>query len=143
LPLLLALVLIAIVAVRWANQPSADSPASPPVAALPATVKGKSVTLEIDFGGERIRRFPAIGWFPKMTVEQLMLAASQVPDGIRITSRGTGELTLLTGVDGVENASAGGRFWLYKVNDQLADRSFAVYELQPGDRVLWTFSAQE
>ena len=32
-----------------------------------------------------------------------------------------------------------GSNWTYKVNDVTADRSMAIYDLQPGDRVLWTF----
>jgi hypothetical protein len=43
----------------------------------------------------------------------------------------------------VKNEGAGGRNWTYRVNDKHADRSFAVYELQPGDHVLWTFATPQ
>jgi hypothetical protein len=47
----------------------------------------------------------------------------------------------LAELDHVGNEGAGGRNWLYQVNGKHADRSFAVYVLQPGDHVLWRFTA--
>jgi hypothetical protein len=58
---------------------------------------------------------------------------------LAITQRGSGQAALLTAIGDVSNEGAGGSNWTYEVNGQSADRSFAVYELRPGDRVLWTF----
>jgi hypothetical protein len=45
----------------------------------------------------------------------------------------------LTSINGVANEGAGGNNWTYEVNGRSGDRSYAVYELRAGDRVLWTF----
>ena len=55
-------------------------------------------------------------------------------------TQGSGASAFLTEINGVKNEGAGGRNWMYSVNGERADRSFAVYELQPGDHVLWSFT---
>lgn len=143
LPLLLVVVLVAIVAARTSQQ--RDRAVKRELRPLPqvTAVAGKNVSLTIDFGDGRRREFDAVAWHSGMTVDDLMTAASRLPDGIRYTVGGDGEMMMLASIDGVENEWRGGRFWLYRVNDASADRSLGVCELQPGDRVLWTFSEKE
>lgn len=143
LPLLLAVVLAAIVASRSMQQ-QVRGPDSE-IAALPqaADATGQSVSLVIQFGEGRERKIDAVAWHPGMTVDELMTAASRLPSGPTYTVGGDHEMMLLWGIDGVLNEKGGGRSWTYKVNDVPADRSLAVYELRPGDRVLWTFGPQE
>jgi hypothetical protein len=143
LPLLLAVVLVAIVAVRWPRQQATEALRQAPQAPPPAAVDGKTVALRIDFADGDKREFDAIGWYPDMTVEDVLAAASRLPNGVRYTVRGSGAMMMLESIEGVENASDDGRYWLYRVNDKLADRSLAVYALEPGDRVLWSFSEPE
>jgi hypothetical protein len=57
--------------------------------------------------------------------------------------RGTGQSAFLDSLDGVKNEGADGRNWTYSVDRTTGDRSFAVYELRPGNRVLWTFGKQQ
>jgi hypothetical protein len=53
-------------------------------------------------------------------------------------------MMLLVRIDDTTNDRTGGRnFWTYSVNDVPADRSLAVYELRPGDRVLWKYGPRE
>jgi hypothetical protein len=61
---------------------------------------------------------------------------------VRIAQKGTGESAFVTAIDDIRNEGADGQNWTYSVNDQSADRSFAVYKLKAGDRVLWTFGPQ-
>ncbi|MGD9636867.1 MAG: DUF4430 domain-containing protein [Pirellulales bacterium] len=143
LPLLFILVLVAIIVVRTSRQPVRDSRQGDSRRADAVTVEGKTVALAIDFSDGRRREFDAVPWHPGMTVDDLMTAASRNPEGIRYTVSGDGQLTLLGSIDGVANQLGGGRNWIYRVNDKLADRSLAIYELKPGDRVLWTFSENE
>lgn len=143
LPLLLFLLLVAIVAARWSRQPVRDAQQRELQRPLPVAVAGKTVALEIDFADGRRSEFDAIPWHRGMTVDDLMTAASRLPNGIRYTVGGDGQMTMLASIDGVENQWGGGRNWIYRVNGKLADRSLAVYELEPGDRVLWTFSEKE
>jgi hypothetical protein len=143
LPFLLAAVLVAIVAAR-SLQPHERSPASENAATpQPAESTGRTVALIIRFDAGRERKFDAIAWHPGMTVDELLTAASRLPSGITYTVSGDHEMTLLGSIDGVVNEWGGGKNWTYQVNEVPADRSFAVYEIQPGDRVLWTLGRQE
>jgi hypothetical protein len=74
-----------------------------------------------------------------MTVADAMKASS----GVKISQKGSGQSAFVTSIDGVENQGADGQNWTYSVNGQMADRSYAVYELKPGDQVLWTFGARQ
>lgn len=138
LPLLLAVVLAAIVLVRGARVDE-RTPAPRKLPPSPAIATGKSVSLVIDYGNNRERRFDDIAWHEGMTVDDALNAASQMPDPISYGVAGNGELTLLTRIDETYNEWGNGSNWTYKVNDVAGDRSLAIYELQPGDRVLWTF----
>lgn len=142
LPLLLAVVLVAIVTYRiW--QP-ATSPLNSHTGiaaehgpnALPPTTE--RVTLAVDFGNGERREFAAIGWKQGMTVANLM---AQVPE-LQVVQKGSGSGSFLVSINGVANAESKSRFWTYEVNGQSADRSFAVQQLQPGDRVLWSFGSR-
>jgi hypothetical protein len=140
LPLLLGLVLAAIVwsrthALREApTDKSGEMPA--PIA---ASDPGPKVALTVDFGGGRRLAFAAIAWRDGMTVADLTTAWPN----IAIKQKGAGESAFVTSIDDVENQGADGKNWTYSVNDQMADRSFAVYKLKPGDRVLWTFGPRQ
>ena len=143
LPLLLAVVLVAIVAARSSQTRERGSASREVAAPSPADATGKTVSLVIQFDAGRERTFDAIAWHPGMTVDDLMTAASRLPHGFTYSVSGDHEMMLLGIIDGVANEWGSGRSWTYKVNDVPADRSLAVYELQPGDRVLWTFGLQE
>ncbi len=136
LPLLLGVVLAAILwsrgrFLRKAPPENIQDQPGPVADAHP----GDSVSLAIDFGGGRRKSFDAVKWRKGMTVANLLPPA---PD-VEIVQRGAGEAAFLVAIDGVSNEGTSGRNWTYTVNGQSADRSFAVYKLQPGDRVLWTF----
>lgn len=62
--------------------------------------------------------------------------------GIEVTQTGTGQGALVTAIDGVASEGPEKNNWTYEVNGKSGDRSHAVYELHPDDRVLWTFGPQ-
>jgi hypothetical protein len=140
LPLLLALVLVAIVWYRVHGLRDASAKKS---GEMPATIAASDprpkVNLSIDFGGGRRTRFAAIAWHDGMSVADLMNAWPTVT----ITQKGSGDSAMVTAIDGIANEGADGKNWLYRVNGKFADRSFAVYELKPGDQVLWTFGPRQ
>ncbi len=143
LPLLLAVVLAAIIAARLLQRQE-QSPASLDAAATkPVDATGKTVSLLIQFGDGRERMFDAVDWHSGMTVDDLMSATSRLPGGIAYRAEGDRDMKLLVSIGDSVNERDGGRNWTYQVNDVPADRSLAVYELQPGDRVLWTFGRLE
>jgi hypothetical protein len=140
LPLLLALVLGAIVwsRVHGLREQSPEKYVGPPAPVVNGVPQEK-VELAIDFGGGRRKSFDGVVWHGGMTVADAMNASS----GVKITQKGSGQSAFVTSIDGVENQGADGQNWTYSVNSQIADRSFAVYELKPGDRILWTFGSRQ
>lgn len=98
-------------------------------------VPKEKIALTIDFGDGRPKNFEAIAWRSGMTVADAMKAAS----GVTFSQKGSGQSAFVTSIDGVQNQGADAKNWMYKINSKVADRSFAVYELKPGDRILWTF----
>jgi hypothetical protein len=134
LPVLLAVVLAAMLAWRGRGLLSENAKRDlPPASAGKPT--GEQVLLTLDFGDGEKKELISVPWREGMTVADLMTNASKVS----ITQKGSGQGALLTSINDVSNQGADGKNWTYKVNDQDADRSFAVFKLHPGDRVLWTF----
>ncbi|MCA9124009.1 MAG: DUF4430 domain-containing protein [Planctomycetaceae bacterium] len=96
------------------------------------------VRLVIDYHDGVEKHFNAIAWKSGMTVMDAMQAAKKHPRGISFEHKGKGATVLLTKIDDVENEGRG-RNWLYRVNGDPGDRSIGIYELKPGDAVLWRF----
>ena len=148
LPLLLAVVLAAILAFRGSGirvGEVAEEPADIETTAEVAA-SGETVSLVIEFGETDERREFTPTWRAGMTVANALAAARQQTDDQRrlgYAVQGSGQSAFLTDLAGVANEGAGGRNWTYTVNGKLADRSFAVYELEPGDQVLWSFKHSE
>ncbi len=138
LPLLLGLVLLAILAFQGfrplAPEIEKRSDSQSVLADLPPHTE---VSIRLDFGDGRQLDFSAVPWRRGMTIADLLHEIH----GISIVQKGTGKAAFLVGINGIENEGADGKNWLYEVNGQSGDRSFADYELRPGDRVLWTFRA--
>jgi Domain of unknown function (DUF4430) len=143
LPVLLLVVLAAVVAARTSRYrergPIPGDEESPP-AAVPSD---KTVSLTIRFDNGKEQKYDAVPWRPGMTVDDLLTAVSRQPGGITYVVYGDHEMTLLSRINDSRSEGAGGRNWTYSVNDVRADRSLAVYELQPGDRVLWEYGLEE
>jgi Domain of unknown function (DUF4430) len=140
LPLLLAIVLAVIV--LTVGRGGLERSVKPePVASEnnAATTTAEKVQLTIDFGDLRPRQNAAVNWHEGMTVADLL----RREPSLHFKSIGDGASTFLTELNGVENEGAGGGNWTYSVNGERADRSYAVYELHPNDRVLWTFAAPQ
>jgi hypothetical protein len=140
LPLLLAVVLAAILLLRNGGilQSTTDSGEAANGSLPPAA--GKAVTLRIDFGDGNQQTYEPIAWRDGMTVRDLTRETRR--DKLKLDVRGTGSSAFLHNLDGVENEGAEGRNWLYSVNGKPGDKSFAIFELEPGDEVLWTFGGQ-
>ena len=142
LPLGLALVLVAILALRGGVR---DEKSQRPIQTRTVAMNqaGETVSLAIDFGDSTSRKFADLAWQEGMTVADALVAVSEVEPGARFSQQGSGKMAFLTELGHLRNEGAGGRNWTYAVNGRRADRSFAVYELEPGDRVLWSFAASQ
>jgi hypothetical protein len=143
LPLLLAVVLAAIIAARLSQIQARGSKPRDATAPASTDATGKTVSLVIQFGDGRERVFDSVAWHSGMTVDDLMSTTRELPGGITYRAEGDRDMKLLVSIGDAVNERGGGRNWTYRVNDVPADCSLAVYELQPGDRVLWTFGRLE
>lgn len=143
LPLLLTIVFVAILVARLSGCGEQDHAGRPGNNAPPvADPEGRTVSLAIEFGDGRERQFEALPWHEGMTIDDALLAASRAPDRLTYSVRGYKERAMLTEIDKVANEGGGQRNWLYSVNGEKPEKSFAIYELHPGDRVLWVFGRE-
>jgi hypothetical protein len=136
LPALLVLVLAAIVLVQILGGELQETTTDVENAEQQAAnvAAQQRVSLAIDFGNGQRRDFE-IPWHEGLTVADAIQAAP----GLKSAKRGSGNGAFLTAIGDIANQGADGNNWTYEVNGQTADRSFAIYELLPGDRVLWKF----
>jgi hypothetical protein len=140
LPLLLAIVLAAIVLVFGRHTPEPEAQRQQIAAENDSAAPNvQNVQLTINFGDDRRPIERESRWREGMTVADLI----NTEPGTNVAIVGSGASAFLTSLDGVANEGANGRNWTYRVNGKHADRSFAVYELRPGDQVLWTFASQQ
>jgi hypothetical protein len=141
MPLLLALVLLAMLLMRDRGVRDVNSEPENGSSSAPVSKTTEQVSLAIDFGDGRQKQYKPIAWREGITVRDL---TRETPRSDRqLDVQGSGVSAFLASLDGFANEGAGGRNWTYTVNGQRGDRSFAVYELRPGDQVLWTFGAQQ
>ena len=106
------------------------------VAAEPAKA---TVWTVIDYDDGVEKHFRQLPWKPGMTVLDVLQAAKQHPRGIQFVYRGDGDTAFLTQIDDLKNEGRG-RNWIFSVNGELGQRSFAVTEVKASDRVLWKFT---
>ncbi len=150
LPLVLLIALAIVAGFLIANRP-VDVPAGPHASQAanadedwtPTPVpEGETVSLAIDFGNGA-RRELTLPWTKNMTIGDLMQAARDFRPAVAFTQKGDGKMAFLTSLEGVRNEGAQGRYWLYSVDGQRGEVSFAVQPLQPGAAVLWEFRRGE
>ena len=145
LPLLLGIAIVVLVLVAIARQRLPSPKIAPTVGDRAVTSAEKAVSLRITYGNGAEKRFSSLPWAQGMTVAQALDLAAQGPPGLSYAQQGDGTGALLTRIDERNNEGSGknSRNWIYRVNGNLADKSFAAYVLKPGDVILWTFSKYE
>jgi hypothetical protein len=104
----------------------------------------RPVSLTVDFGSGAPQTFE-VPYRSEMTVLQALGRAADNDSKFDYQSRGSGESALVIAIDGLENEGAGeaAKNWIYRVNDAMPHESCALYELDPGDAVLWKFGKYE
>ena len=112
---------------------------APKTAQSPQVASVTDVTLSIRFADGKTREFRAVKYREDMTVLDLMEALKSKDDkGLKFEHRGSGASAFLTSIDGVANGKGrGAKYWIFRVNGKLGDRSFGTTRLKPGDTVLW------
>jgi hypothetical protein len=116
-----------------------DSPAAAQKSKAAKSDAAATVELVIDYGDGVQKRFTRLSHVPQMTILDVLQAAQKHPRGIKFDYRGKGETGFLTRIDDVANEGRG-RNWIFRVNDKLGERSFAVEPVGAGDVVSWSFA---
>jgi hypothetical protein len=119
--------------------------AAPGWGRLAAADAENTVRLIVDYGDGASKTVANLPWSKGNTVLDIMKEATTRPHGISFGFTGSGDTALLTKIDDVANegGGAGKRNWQYRVNGNYSDRSFAVFELQPEDTVVWRFTGEQ
>ena len=99
----------------------------------------RPVRLTIDYADGAQKRYTAIPYRPPLTVLDALNWAAQHPHGIEIDVRGEGETALVTRIDDLKNQGSSQRNWIFRVNGKLANRGCGVFQVRPGDAILWRF----
>jgi biopolymer transport protein ExbD len=129
--LLFVLALALFVNRGWAVEPPPAVPGAPPAA---------TVSVTVDFADGFQRNYRPLPWKEGMTALEALRAAAKHPrGGFEIVERGADATAFVRTIDGVTNEGGGGRNWKYQVNGKHADRSAGIFQLRPGDAVLWKF----
>jgi hypothetical protein len=120
-----------VVAAGWAACPAAGS-------------AEQSVRLIVDYGDGAAKTVANLAWAKGNTVLDAMKAATARPHGISFSYTGSGDSVVLTRIDDVQNqgGGAGKKNWQYWVNGTYGDRSFAVFELQAQDTIVWRLTTE-
>jgi hypothetical protein len=115
---------------------------APPMAAQEAA---PTVRLLVDYGDGVSKTVSGIAWTKGSTVVDVMKAATTRTHGISFSYTGSDAAAVLTRIDDVQNegGGTGRKNWQYWVNDAYGDRSFATFELQAQDVVVWRFATEQ
>ena len=130
--LLLAVTMLVLAAVSTSRSAIAQSPA-------------QTVRLVVDYGDGTTKTINDLAWSKGNTVLDAMKAATARPHGISFSYTGAGDTAMVTKIDDVQNqgGGAGKKNWQYWVNGTSGNRSFAAFELQAQDVVLWRFATEQ
>lgn len=99
--------------------------------------------LVVDYGDGSQKHFTELPWRKDMTVLEATKTAEKHPRGIKTIVRSSGSTAFLSQIDDVGNEGGNGRNWVFRVNDELGDRSCGIQKIDQGDTVLWRFQTYE
>jgi hypothetical protein len=137
------LLLGVVLAIIWAVKQFGPSQSSTPSPAATTTNPSSkhTATLIIDHGSNVRLTYPALTIPDNATVLDLVKAAGASPSRpLVIESKGSGEMTLITSIDGVRNDSGGtGHYWQFTLNGVYAKTGVGSGKVQPGDTVTFIF----
>jgi hypothetical protein len=107
--------------------------------------KEQTVRLIVDYGDGAAKTVANLPWAKGNTVLDAMKEATSRPHGISFSYTGAGGDAMLTKIDDLQNQGGGPgkKNWQYAVNGNSGDRSFATFELQAQDIVVWRFATEQ
>ncbi len=129
----------AILAAGGCERPAENrSPVKATDQVAPEVATTLDVEVEVDFQNETPVVRGAIELPPGTTAFSALEALAEA-NKLAVESTGDGETRFVVAIGPVANQGAGGDNWTYRVNGQLGDRSSGIFQLKPGDKVLWVF----
>ena len=111
----------------------------------PPTRDVGTVDLQVDFGGQQNQDAEspanidvAIPCSVGSTVFTTLKRAQQNGD-LKMEASGAGETAFVSSINGVGSDADSGCYWFFFVNDVLAKKGSDVVEVDPGDKIRWSF----
>ena len=122
-------------------QPAATVDAEGSAAGSDSVVAG-TVQLVVNFSSDRKNLDVKVPCSADSTVFKILQRAQNMGD-LEFDSQGAGETVFVHSIDGVMNAGARGKNWVFRVNDELAHESCGSVGVVPGDVIEWKFGDYE
>ena len=115
-------------------------PSEAPVVSPNTTESPDTVSVMLDFGDGTVRTFHGVNREEHATVFALMKALSETGNGFVFQYQPPGEYgTLVETIGNKKGGEDGGKFWLFWVNNVLAEQAADRTPLAPGDVIEWKF----
>ncbi len=96
----------------------------------------KPLQLTIEFGQRREPVSGSLEFSGHQTVFDLLQAVAAV-NRVKVDYSGSGETVFIKAIDGVVGGEGDNPWWVYLVNNQLANEGCGTKRLESGDRVTW------
>ena len=97
-----------------------------------------TIDLTVEFADGRAPIEVAIPCSDDSTVFSTLERAHRAGD-LELEASGTGERAFVQSIDGVAGDSQQETYWIFFVNDELGERGSGVADVDPGDRVRWSY----
>ena len=109
-----------------------------------SAIANSAVALSVTWSNSKRLPLYEEKWYSGMTVRDLMLSA-QDDEVLTFEETGEGDAAMLTSIGDTKNEGGGteSQNWIFRVNGEMADRSFGIYDLEKGDIVSWEFTTYE
>lgn len=106
----------------------------------PATVTRDigTVQLTVDFGQQKTPLVTDVVCSEDSTVLSITERAHNMNE-LSLVFRGTGERAFVESIDSLKNEGGGGNNWIYRVNDETGSKGAGVFEVDPGDKISWSY----
>ena len=108
------------------------------VAVMPPREIG-TVDLTVEFADGRPAIEVAVPCSDDSTAFSTLERAHRIGD-LKLSASGSGERAFVHSIDGVAGDSQQDTYWFFFVNDKLGERGSGVTQVDPGDRVRWSYT---
>jgi hypothetical protein len=101
--------------------------------------KPKTASLMLDFGDGTVKTFPDVDVAKGPNLLEVMKNLSQAGNGFVLSAKPPGQYGVMVDQIGDKKNGDQGKYWLFWVNNVMAEKSADNTVLAPGDAVEWKF----